>query len=65
MPGVENHLLHQARNHKSLFALVQDLHAPGMRARFNVEPCVQLGIYLHLWQIQKTQEIVEVQVSDK
>ena len=34
-PDRKNHL----RNHKSLCALGQHLHAPGMRARLNVEPC--------------------------
>ena len=39
MPRLKNHLPSRARNHKSLCALRQDLHAPGMRARLNVEPC--------------------------
>ena len=40
MPTVKNHLPSQARNHKSLCALGQDLHAPGMRARLIVKPCL-------------------------
>ena len=39
VPILKNHLPSRARNHKSLCALGQDLHAPGMRARLNVEPC--------------------------
>ena len=39
MPWLKNPLPRQARNHKKLCALGQDLHAPGMRARLNVEPC--------------------------
>ena len=31
-------------NHKSLCALGQDIHAPGMRARLNVKPCVPLTV---------------------
>ena len=38
MPRLKNHLPSWARNHKSLCALGQDLHSPGMRARLNVEP---------------------------
>ena len=38
MPRLKNHLPSRARNHKSLCALRQDPHAPGMRARLNVEP---------------------------
>ena len=38
MPRLKNHLPCRARNHKSLCALRQDLHAPGMRARLNVDP---------------------------
>ena len=37
-PDCKNHLPCRARNHKSLYALRQDLHALGMRARLNVEP---------------------------
>ena len=33
MPKLKNHLPSWARNHKTLYALGQDLHAPGMRAR--------------------------------
>ena len=40
MPRLKNHLPGRARKHKSLGALGQDLHAPGMRARLNVEPCL-------------------------
>ena len=29
----------RAHKHKILYALGQDLHAPGMRVRLNVEPC--------------------------
>ena len=43
MPRLKNHLTSRARNHKRLCALGQDLHAPGMRARLNVEPCVFLS----------------------
>ena len=42
MPTLKNHMPCRACNHKSLCALGQDLHAPGMRARLNdvnVEPC--------------------------
>ena len=37
---LKNHLPCRAHNHKSLCALRQDLHAPGMRARLNVEPWI-------------------------
>ena len=37
-PDWKNHLPNWARNHKSLCALRQDLYAPGIRARLNVEP---------------------------
>ena len=30
VPRLKNHLPYRARNHKSLCALRQDLHAPGM-----------------------------------
>ena len=40
MPRLKSHLPSQARNHKSLCALGQDLHAQGMRTRLNVEPCI-------------------------
>ena len=33
MPRLKNHLPNQAHNHKSLYALGQDLHAPDMQAR--------------------------------
>ena len=39
MSRLKNHLPSWAHNHKSLGALGQDLHAPGMRACLNVEPC--------------------------
>ena len=39
MPSLKNHMTFRACNHKSLCALGQDLHARGMRARLNVEPC--------------------------
>ena len=42
VPRLQNHLPSRARNHNSLCALEQDLHAPGMRARLIVEPC-------HIW----------------
>ena len=42
MPILKNHLPSRACNHKSLCALGQDLHAPGMRARLNVEPWPRL-----------------------
>ena len=38
MPRLKNHLPSRARNHESLCALRQDLHAPGMQACLNVEP---------------------------
>ena len=38
MPRLKNHLPCRARNNKSLCALRQDLNAPGMWARLNVEP---------------------------
>ena len=37
---LKNHLPSRSRNHKSLCALGQDLHAPGMRAHLSVEPCL-------------------------
>ena len=40
MPRLKNHLPSRARNHKSLCALRKDLHAPGMQAHLNVEPCI-------------------------
>ena len=40
MPRLKNHLPCRARKHKSLCALRQDLHAPSMQARLNVEPCI-------------------------
>ena len=39
MPWLKNHMPSRARHHKSLCALGQDLHAPGMRARLDIEPC--------------------------
>ena len=39
MPRLKNHLPSRAHNHKILCALRQDLHAPSMWARLNVEPC--------------------------
>ena len=39
MPRLKSHLPSRACNHKSLCALRQDLHAPGMQTRLNVEPC--------------------------
>ena len=39
MPRLKNHLSSRAHNPKSLGALGQDLRAPGMRARLNVESC--------------------------
>ena len=49
MPTLKNHMPCRACNHKSLCALGQDLHAPGMRARLNVEPwtCQVLRTNLH------------------
>ena len=44
MPWLKNHLPSRAHNYKSLCALGQDLHALGMQAHLNVEPC--LGILL-------------------
>ena len=38
MPRLKNHLPSRARKDQSLCALRQDLHAPGTRARLNVEP---------------------------
>ena len=43
MPRLKNHLPSRARNHQSLFALGQDLHASGTRAHLNVEPCKITG----------------------
>ena len=43
MPWLKNHLPSRARNHKCLCALGKDLHAPGTRARLNVEP------WTHWW----------------
>ena len=40
----KNHLPSQARNHKILCALGQDLHAPGMQAPLDVEPCT-VGVW--------------------
>ena len=39
MPWLKNHLSSRAHNHKSLCAVGQDLLAPSMRGRLNVEPC--------------------------
>ena len=39
MPRLKYHLPSWARNHKILCALGQDVHALGMRAPLNVEPC--------------------------
>ena len=39
MPRLKNHMPSRARNYKSLCALGQDLHAPGMQAHLNVKPC--------------------------
>ena len=39
MPTLKNHMPCRACNHKCLCALGQDLHAPGMRACLDVEPC--------------------------
>ena len=44
MPILKNHMPCQACNHKSLCALGQDLHAPGMRACLNVESCFSLRL---------------------
>ena len=52
MPRLKNHLPSWARNHKSLCALGQDLHAPGMRARLNVEPCKLLVKFAGRFQFQ-------------
>ena len=41
VPRLKNHLPCRARNHKSLCAPGQDLHALGTWARLNVEPCIQ------------------------
>ena len=40
IPRLKNQLPSRACNHKSLCALGQDLHALGMRANLNVEPCI-------------------------
>ena len=40
---LKNPLTSWARNHKSLCALGQDLHAPGMQASLNVEPWLCMG----------------------
>ena len=37
-PWLKNHLPSRAHNHRFLCAVGQDLHAPGMWARLNVEP---------------------------
>ena len=47
MPRLKNHLPSGARNQKSLCALGQDLHAPGMRAHLNVDPWIPI---LNLWR---------------
>ena len=39
-PRLKNPLPSQAHNYKCLCALRQDLHAMGMRAHLNVEPCI-------------------------
>ena len=39
MPWLKIHLPFQACKYKSLCALRQDLHAPGMWAHLNIEPC--------------------------
>ena len=44
MPRLENHLLSRARNHKSLCALGQDLHALDMQTCLNVEPCIMMPL---------------------
>ena len=44
MPRLKNHLPSWAHNHKSLGALGQDLLAPGMQARLNVEPCYRVTL---------------------
>ena len=47
MPRLKNHLPSQAHNHKSFCALGQDLLAPGIRGRLNVEPwTVILKVYI-------------------
>ena len=48
MSWLKIHLASRARNHKSLCALGQDLHAPGMRARLNVEPWHILSFVLQI-----------------
>ena len=45
MPRLKNNLPCRTRNHKSLCALRQDLHAPGMQACLNVEPCQVIHSY--------------------
>ena len=51
MPRLKIHLPCRTHNHKSLCALRQDLHAPGMQARLNDEPWTdwggQIGNQLH------------------
>ena len=48
MPRLKNHLPSRARNHKSLCALGQDLHATGMWACLNVKPWHWLHFHLPL-----------------
>ena len=45
MPWLKNHLPSWARSHKSLCALGQDLHAPGIWACLNVEPWSACSCY--------------------
>ena len=56
MPRLKNHMPSRARNHKSLCALGQDLHAPGTRARLNVNPCVLYTTYVIMTSIGYRQD---------
>ena len=59
MPWPKN-LPSRARNQKSLCALGQDLHALGMRARLNVEPCICV-----FWLIEISQKFITKPPNDK
>ena len=58
MPWLKNHLPSRACKHKSLCALGQDLHAPGIRARLNVEPWsllpIKVSLILEVWHYSQT-----------
>ena len=65
MPTLKNHMACRACNHKSLCALGQDLHAPGMRACLNVEPCHSIcGIKSWKWDGLKRYYLWPLQVVE-